>query len=246
MRPSVKRLRAVVFDLDDTLYPEREYVLSGFREVAAWSELNLGLAAESSYKELEGLFRSGLRGNIFDVWLASYKLAEASLISTLVRVYREHEPAIGPFPEIPSILQRLKGEYRLGLLSDGWLGVQQRKLAALKLSHYFDCIVFSDEWGREAWKPNVRCFNVLLERLAISAAEVVYVGDNPTKDFLGARKAGLDSIWIRQPGLTYTHLEPATPDHRPNISIASILELDSALHELVEGRTDQQLLVQND
>jgi putative hydrolase of the HAD superfamily len=230
----VKRLRAVVFDLDDTLYPEREYVLSGFREVAAWSEVHLGVAAESAYKELETLFRSGLRGNIFDVWLASRKLAEVSLISTLVHVYREHEPAIRPFPEIPAMLQRLKGEYRLGLLSDGWLGVQQRKLAALKLSHYFDCIVFSDEWGREAWKPNVRCFSMLLERLAISAAEVVYVGDNVSKDFLGARKAGLDTIWIRQPGLLYTHLEPVTPDYEPDISVTSILELDSALHQLVE------------
>jgi putative hydrolase of the HAD superfamily len=238
----MKRLRAVVFDLDDTLYPEREYVLSGFREVAAWSEAHLDLAEESSYKELEALFLSGLRGNIFDVWLASHSLIEDSLISTLVRVYREHEPAIGPFPEIPSILQGLKAGYRLGLLSDGWLGVQRRKLAALKLSRYFDCIVFSDEWGREAWKPNVHCFNMLLERLAISAAEAVYVGDNPTKDFLGARKAGLDTIWIRRPGLLYTHLEPATADHKPNISITSILELDSALHQLLEGRPDRQLL----
>lgn len=239
----MKRLQAVVFDLDDTLYPEREYVLSGFREVAAWSEANLGLPAASAYTELEEIYRSGLRGNIFDVWLASHKLADSTLISTLVRVYREHEPAIRPFPEIPSILQGLKTGYRLGLLSDGWLKVQQRKLAALKLAHYFDCVVFSDEWGREAWKPNVRCFNLLLERLAISAAEAVYVGDNPTKDFLGARKAGLDTIWIRRPGLVYTHLEPATPDHKPNISITSILELDSALHQLIEGRPDGQLLV---
>jgi putative hydrolase of the HAD superfamily len=230
----VKRLRAVVFDMDDTLYPEQDYVLSGFKAVAAWSEVHLGLPAVSACTELEELFRSGVRGHIFDVWLAAHQRAEPALVSTLVRVYREHTPAIQPFPEIPAVLERLKTEYRLGLLSDGWLQVQQRKLAALHLAHYFDCVVFSDEWGREAWKPNVHCFRMLLERMAIPAAEVVYVADNPAKDFLGARRAGLDSIWIRHPRLLYTHLEPATPEHQPKLSVSSVLELENALRTLVE------------
>ena len=225
----MKRLQAVVFDMDDTLYPEIEYVLSGFKEVATWSECHLRVPADTAYVELQQLFRDGLRGKIFDTWLSSHNFNEPALISTMVQVYREHVPAIRPFPEIPSLLRELKTDYRLGLLSDGWLAVQQRKLKALGLAEYFECIVFSDEWGRENWKPNVSCFRILLEKLALSSEEVVYVGDNPSKDFLGARKFGLLTIWVRRPGLLYTHLEPASPEHKPDISLSSMAELAATL-----------------
>ena len=54
------------------------------------------------------------------------------LVTHLVEFYRNHDPLLVPSPEIPGILRELGGRYRLGLLSDGYLGVQQRKLAALR------------------------------------------------------------------------------------------------------------------
>src|SRR5690606_29033500 len=132
------RWQAIVFDLDDTLYPEREFVLSGFRAVAQWLENNLSCSAEESYIELKKLFESGVRGEIFNRWLDEHDMGLDQHVQEMVRVYREHHPSITPFPVVPGLLSKLKSKYRLGLVSDGLWTVQQRKLNALGLSHYFD------------------------------------------------------------------------------------------------------------
>ena len=148
--------RAIVFDLDDTLYPERAYVLSGFRAVAAWAEEeeHVGIPQHQSFDELRRLFDEGIRGDTFNRWLESHGLKPDDWVPQMVRVYRKHNPHIAPYPEVPGLLQRLRQCYRLGLVSDGYAEVQKRKLGALGLTSCFDVLVFSDEWGREAWKPN--------------------------------------------------------------------------------------------
>lgn len=225
-------IKAVIFDLDDTLYPERDYVSSGFRAVAQWSEANLGIPAASTFRELEGLLESGVRHNTFDQWLNARGLNK-SLVPRLIQVYREHQPVIEPFPEATILLTTLLPQYRIGLVSDGWLDVQQRKFAALDLARYFHATVFSDEFGREAWKPNPKPFEVIMARLECSpAADAVYVGDNPSKDFLGARRAGLASVWVCRPGAFYTQMAPETVEHRPDLTIASLGELPNALKQL--------------
>jgi len=231
---SVKECKAVVFDLDDTLYPERDYVMSGFRAVAAWSKLHLGNPAEVGFFELRVLFEKGVRGDTFNRWLAARGIVDDSLVAQLVQVYREHDPTIAPFPEVPGVLESLRREYLLGIVSDGYLAVQQRKLAALRLAPYFDAIIFSDEWGREAWKPNPRPFREVLDRLGgIAPEEAVYVADNPDKDFLGARGVGLTTIQICRPNALNSHREPLTEQHRFHVAIQSLNELETALKSLM-------------
>lgn len=222
-------LQAIVFDLDDTLYPEHTFVLSGFRAVAAWTEERLGMPANQSFAELQNLFHEGVRGNTFDRWLESHGFNPNGLVPQMVRAYREHDPYIEPYPEVPALLQRLGQQYRLGLVSDGHLGVQQRKLAALNLRTYFDAVIFSDEWGRDAWKPSTKPFEVVLARLNLEGTEAVYVADNPSKDFLGARQLGMQTVRIRRPDGLYTHLEPPTPEHAPDAEIKTLEDLDLQL-----------------
>jgi putative hydrolase of the HAD superfamily len=225
-------IKAVIFDLDDTLYPERDYVRSGFRAVAHWAEANLAIPAASTFSELEGLLDSGVRHNTFDQWLKARGLNQ-ELVPQLVRVYRDHQPAIEAFPEAAPLLSALFTQYRIGLVSDGWLDVQQRKFAALGLAPYFHATVFSDEFGRTAWKPSPKPFAVILDRLQCPAgAEAVYVADNPSKDFLGARRGGLSSVWVCRPGAFYTHFVPETAEHRPDLTIASLSEVPNALEQL--------------
>jgi len=225
-------LQAIAFDLDDTLYPERDFVLSGFRAVASWAEIHLGIPAHDGFAELRDLFEEGVRGNTFNHWLAGHGLAEEKLVPQLVRVYRGHAPQITPFLEVPALLQNLHRRYRLGLVSDGYLTVQQRKLAALGLTPYFDAVVFSDEWGLESWKPSPRPFRALLERLDVEASRTAYVADNPSKDFMGARQAGLLTIWVRRPGGVYSHLNPPSQQHAPDIEITSLSALANAVERL--------------
>lgn len=226
-----RRWQVVVFDLDDTLYPERAYVLSGFRAVAAWAENHLGISAEQGFVELERLFAAGIRGNTFNHWLALHGRSD-DLVPQLVKVYREHEPQITPFPNVPMILARLHAQFPLGLLSDGYLDVQWRKLMALKIFRFFNEVLFSDELGQGHWKPNPRPFEVILHRLGVEdPGMAVYIGDNPLKDFLGARQVGMGTIWLRRPGGEYTDLEPPTEAHKPDVQVFSLTEVLCLLEE---------------
>lgn len=227
------RWQAIVFDLDDTLYPEEAYVHSGFRAVAAWGAEHLDIPATQGYIELERLFREGVRGDTFDRWLAGHGLCSDGVVGELIRTYRGHAPAIAPFPEAPPLLERLGREHRLGLLSDGWAEVQNAKLDALGLRERFDAVVITDELGREAWKPSPRGFEVVLERLGgVAAGRTVYVSDNPAKDFLGARRAGLRSVRVRRPEGVYAALEPQTEEHAADADIERLEDLELELDRL--------------
>lgn len=230
----MRRWRAVVFDLDDTLYPEREYVMSGFRAVSRWAAQHIGLASETGFLELQSLYNDGLRGCTFDQWLTLRNIDGAFWVPKLVQVYREHEPEIKPFPEVTGLLSDLKSYCRLGLVSDGFLDVQRRKLKALRLAEWFDAIVFSDEWGRDAWKPSTKPFEEILRRLGkFPAKDAIYVADNPAKDFLAARRSGVGSVEVRRLGGVYSHIDPPTPEHQPLLVISSLSELPVALSQLL-------------
>lgn len=226
LKMNVSKWQAIIFDLDDTLYPERDFVLGGFRTVAQWLAPRVGLSPRTIYDQLQLLYDSGVRGDTFDLLLESLGQTDAGLISSLVQIYRNHTPHLEPFPEVISVLSGLKAEgYRLGLLSDGYLSVQQRKLKALAIASYFNAIVFSDQLGRDAWKPSTKPFKVILNQLAVPPDVAVYIADNPLKDFLGARRVGMWTIQIRRLGGEYMEKLPPTPEHAPHAIISDLEEL---------------------
>jgi putative hydrolase of the HAD superfamily len=229
----LRRWRAIVFDLDDTLYPEPEFVASGFRAVAKWAEQTLGIDSVLGLAELHSIHGRGPKGHTFNEWLVMHNLDKGDWAREAVRVYREHDPAIKPFPEVPALLSSFKGRYLLGLVSDGYLDVQRRKLRALGLADCFDATVFSDEWGREAWKPSPRPFQILLERFGhLPGEKAVYVGDNPAKDFLGARRAGMTSVQVRRPYGVYADVVPLSAEYRADCVISALNELPLALERM--------------
>lgn len=225
-------LEAVLFDLDDTLYPERQYVYSGFSAVAHWVHSQLNMSAESCVQQLTALFDGGERRHTFDVWLAINHPESVSLVSALVSVYRNHTPVISLFPDVLPILHELRRRFRLGILTDGIREVQERKISVLALEDLFDVIILSDSLGREAWKPSPRGYEAALEALGVEPKAAAYVGDNPAKDFLGARRAGLWSVRIRRDNGLHTRVMPPSPDHAPDATITCLGDLMGALHHI--------------
>jgi putative hydrolase of the HAD superfamily len=226
--PNARRWQAIVFDLDDTLYPECDYVLSGFRAVAAWAEETLGLPAEQGYRELKSMFDHGVRRDTFNQWLHAHNL-DLNLVPSLITTYREHMPELQPSAGVPELLASLHGSYRLGLISDGYLDVQKRKLAALGLERFFDAVVFSDQWGRDYWKPHVKPFETVAQLLRLTPSQMMYVADNPVKDFFGARKLGTFTVRLQRPGGEYSALSPATSEYDADVTITSLHELHTLL-----------------
>ena len=192
-------LRAIVLDLDDTLFPERAYVLSGFAAVDAevrrvFGRCGFGDAAWA-------LFESGRRGRLFDETLACLGLdADAATIEALVTVYRGHRPTIALFPDAERFIRRLEGRVRAAIVSDGPLASQTQKVAGLGLERWFQPIVLTDRWGRAFWKPHERAFREVEAATGCGGAECVYVGDNPNKDFAAPRRLGWRTLRVRRPG----------------------------------------------
>jgi putative hydrolase of the HAD superfamily len=228
-------LQAVLFDLDDTLFPERSYVASGFRAVAAWVEDSLGIPQTEAELDFQRLFEEGVRGHVFDRWLQARGLEDDELMDRMVWVYRSHQPQIFPHRGAIGLLMRLRSQYRLGLLSDGDATVQRKKLRVLQMRPMFDTVLFTDELGREAWKPSPRPFEVVLGRLRIKGSEAVYVADNPEKDFLGSRRAGMLAIRVRLTGGIYSSAQPPTPEHAPDHEIRTLRKLESLLTHIRVG-----------
>ena len=224
-------LEAVVFDLDDTLFAERQYVLSGFRAVAKWLDEEHGVPGGPAFSELRDLFEGGVRLTTFDEWLDGRGLSHEVETRELVEVYRNHVPSISPAPGVEALLESLGPRFLLGVVSDGYAQVQRGKFAALHLEHHFQAVVFSDDLGRAYWKPSPRPFEVVTERLGIAAANCVYVADNPTKDFIGARSIGMKTVRLRRPEGVYALAEPPTEAHKPDFEVTETAGLGPLLED---------------
>lgn len=167
-------VRGIVFDLDDTLYSEKQYVRSGFSAVADY--LDLPEAAELLWQ----LFLEGKPA--IDTLLS--RLGRAEQAEDCLHIYRTHTPTMTLEPGISERLSALRQKgIRLGIITDGRPFGQRRKLAALGLEPLVDDIIVTDELGGEQFrKPCDIAFRILQRKWRIPFEQLLYVGDNQQKD----------------------------------------------------------------
>jgi putative hydrolase of the HAD superfamily len=217
-------LRGVVFDMDDTLYLERDYVRTGFQAVAA------SLENEQAFDFLWGHFLKGTRGNTFDL-LAS-ELGPSIDVSSLVETYRSHRPVIDLLPEYRPLVAELQElGLPVGLITDGHATPQRNKAEALGLPGLLKDLVLTGEWGAEYSKPHHRAYRHYADLWGIAPESLVYIGDNPKKDFVAPNELGWRSIRLRMPGGIYEGDEPAGEQFAATIEVSSPAELGHWLHE---------------
>jgi len=200
----------IVFDLDDTLYLERDYVASGFLSVANW--LTREFAWSNERRAAFGAacwerFAAGQRQQAFDHTLREFGLpAEPSLIEQCVQCYRQHRPHIGLVDDAAAVLQELQHrDSAVWIITDGHLGGQRAKVRALGLQPLVKRIVYTDDWGRSFWKPHPRAFQYVQAHERACSRQCVYVGDNPAKDFNAPRELGWLTIRVRRPLGLHAH-----------------------------------------
>jgi len=197
------KCRCVVFDLDDTLYLERDYVRSGLAAVGEYVRDTFDL---QGFQDLAWeAFKSGARGDIFDQALARSGLERTDeLIRDLVRQYRTHPPRIALQADAEVCLTKLQGDFKLGLVSDGPIESQRAKIEALGLDAWIQESVLTAELGPEFAKPHPRAFREIEQTFGIGGSECMYVADNPAKDFDGPKSLGWRTVRIRRPGGLYS------------------------------------------
>jgi putative hydrolase of the HAD superfamily len=194
-------ITTIVFDLDDTLYDEVEYCRSGFEAVAEFlANLPEVPPAERIFGALWKQFTAGNRTKTFNTALDELGIRyDDKLIQQLIYAYRNHAPKITLPQDSQDALSQLSGKYTLALLTDGFLPAQELKVQALGIEKYFKCIIYTEQLGREFWKPSPVGFEKLMQTLNAKPETIAYVADNEKKDFIAPNKLGFLTIRIIRP-----------------------------------------------
>lgn len=187
-------IKAVIFDLDDTIYNEREFVNEGFKEVCMFLSQKYKVEKEVLFRETEEILNSFGRGKIFNILQQKYTFKED--INKLVEIYRSVKPTLSLYDDAKEVLSYFKNKVKIGIITDGKASVQWNKVNSLELEKYVDKIIVTDDYGKEYWKPHEYSYRQMLKHFNCEPNEAVYIGDNPAKDFVGARKVGIVTIRI--------------------------------------------------
>lgn len=195
-RLETMNVQGVILDLDDTLYAEKEYVKSGFSYLCDTEDCMKG-----EFERLWQFFEEGVAP--IDNLLKEKELFSETLKKKLLTAYRYHVPTIHLYPDVLDFLREWRDcnpRNKLGLITDGRVEGQNNKIDALGIRSKFDEIIITDELAglhgnvRRFRKPNPLAFQIMRERLGIDYSQLVYIGDNPKKDFQAPLRLGMQVI----------------------------------------------------
>ena len=217
-------IKCVVFDLDDTLYSEASYAISGFKAVDGHVEERF--ARRGFFEKARDLFDQGLHKNLFNIVLKSMEVKFSDEdIHSMVHVYRHHTPDISLYEDAQWALNYCKNRYQTGLITDGYKSTQTRKIKALDLNKRIDHIVVTDELGADFWKPHPKSYADIESRSGCAGEMCMYIGDNEGKDFVTARERGWKTVCIRRDAGVYRDID-VPEGYRAEAVVKSLYELE--------------------
>jgi len=187
-------IKIVIFDLDGTLYDEWDYVRGGFREVATYLSSKYKIDKDKIYGNLWNHFAVNGRGKSFNFILEKLNLKDET-VHNLVTIYHNHTPIIKAYEDALYVIKTLKRNYYLAMITDGDKRVQKNKLAALNLEGFFNKIVYTGTKDSEN-KPSTKPYLQIINSFGVKPNECLCVGDDPTKDFFGAKQLGCITVRI--------------------------------------------------
>jgi len=218
-------IKCIAFDLDDTIYLERDYILSGFKAVSKYLHRTRGISEKETFEFLVKTFGKGIRGKNFNLLIEKFAIPNSEL-TKLIDIYRNHPPDIKPIEGMTELLAELSKSFRLAIITDGYIETQKLKVSALGIDRLVHRIIYTDEFGKERWKPDPLAFKTLKKYENLKNQEAIYIADNPLKDFIPAKATGFITIKVSYPGALYSSVpspEASEPDYRVN-SVESLRE----------------------
>ena len=187
-----------IFDLDETLYVEKNFVLSGFKVVAKYLNLKYNFNYQRTFKDLKTIMKIHGRGKIFDKLLKKKKIYSKKIIKKLIFIYQHHRPEIKIKREALRVLKKLSKKNKLYLLTDGFFKTQQSKVAALRIKKYFKKIYYTGYYGQGFEKPSLKCFKMIKDKEKCDWLKLIYIADNPIKDFINLNKKQVVTVRVLQ------------------------------------------------
>lgn len=222
-------IKAVLFDLDDTLWPIMPVIRRAEDQLFDWLQAHVPAVAgrftveglrerrrvlleqNPHYKlDLRKLRHTGLT----EAFLAVGE--DCAKVDLAMAVFSKARNEVTAFEDVIPTLEKLRHRFVLGSVSNG-----VADLEAIGLAEYFQASIAAHSFG--AAKPDAAIFHAACDALGVAPSEAVYVGDDPVLDVEGAQLAGLRSVWMRRESLEWT---PKLPDHvRPDAICTTMIEL---------------------
>ena len=223
----MRRLRAVLFDLDDTLIDRRASLVGyaprfhrDFQE--RLQPTSVATVERQLLRADQGGYSQGRRPHTLVAELVWSRVPDAE---ELADHWQQHFPRYTvPRDGLADTLRSVRAlGLRTGVVTNGAVADQAAKLERIPAREYLEAIVISESAGVD--KPNARIFELALQELGVSADEAWFVGDHPLNDVVGAARAGLEPVWLRG-SHRWPPAEPA-----PGRQIDALPELVKLLHE---------------
>jgi putative hydrolase of the HAD superfamily len=237
-------IRAVLFDLDGTLY-DRDAVAAVLfeRQYRAFEHDLQGISHERFLRDVQAMDEHGHgeKETGYGRLVRSWGLGDALAPRLIEHFWATYDDLCAPNDDTARVLSELRRRgFKLGVITNGGGNRQRRKLARLGLDRSFDAILVSGEEG--VHKPDAEIFRRALARLGVAAHEAIFIGDHPVADVAGAHDAGLLAVWMFVPYWP----PPAVPDPRIVNSLHELLpivdgERSRLAHHFEPGAIDDDL-----
>jgi len=185
----------LVFDLDDTLYNEMDFIEGGFKAVSTYLSNTYDLP--ETFGDMCSIFNKEGRNHVFNKILKKYNIFSTDKLKKCVSIYRYHKPNIKIYDSAKRCIQRFL-TWPKYIVTDGNKLVQANKIKALNIKHFFKHIYITRNYGIDKEKPSTYCFKKIQSKENVQTKRIVYIGDNSNKDFVNLKKIGIKTIRIKQ------------------------------------------------
>jgi putative hydrolase of the HAD superfamily len=216
------RIRAICFDLDNTLWDVWPVILRAEQDMYAFLQdryprIAARYSVEALRAERERVVADEPQMRHDFTYLRKVSLQRCAtavgyrepVAEEAFAVFFRARNAVTPYKEVPQALTKLSQKYRLFTLTNG-----NADLSAIGLDHHFEARFAARDVG--ALKPAPTAFNHVLERTGLAAAQILFVGDDPVADVQGARAVGMQPVWVNRTGAMWSvefGVQPTTVTH---------------------------------
>jgi putative hydrolase of the HAD superfamily len=211
----MSRFDALIFDIDNTLFDEQTYFEQAFEIIAQEVASETGIDEATVFQRILAEFeKKGSQYDKFFLHIADLFDLDESYHDVFYNQYLEVDVELELYDDAREIINwATNNGYALGLLTSGSIKAQRNKIETLSLEQLFDVVCVPRELGDGYEKPAPDAYRWVLDTIAVQPDRSIYIGDNPSLDFQGAKKLGMTTVRLRRGEFSDCETNESLIDH---------------------------------